>query len=45
MDHRRLHDRAGLAAGDLRLPSCSIGVGADWLRVRSTRADDWVQTN
>jgi hypothetical protein len=45
MDHRRLHDRAGLAAGDLRLPSCSIGVGADWLRVRSIRADDWVQTN
>jgi hypothetical protein len=22
----------------------SISVGADWLRVRSTRADDWVQT-
>ena len=23
----------------------SIGVGADWLRVRSTRSDDWVQIN
>ena len=45
MDHRRLHDRAGLAAGDLRLPSPLDRVGADWLRVRSTRSDDWVQTN
>src|SRR5215211_1421885 len=27
------------------IAACTIGVGADWLRVRSTRSDDWVQTN
>jgi hypothetical protein len=26
-------------------PARSIAVGADWLRVRSTRRDGWVQTN
>jgi len=35
----------GWLLGIYAFPPRSIGVGADWLRVRSTRSDDWVQTN
>jgi hypothetical protein len=35
----------GWLLGIYGFPPRSIGVGADWLRVRSTRSDDWVQTN
>jgi hypothetical protein len=34
----------GWLLGIYAFPPRSIGVGADWLRVRSTRSDDWVQT-
>jgi hypothetical protein len=35
----------GWLLGIYGFPPRSIGVGADWLRVCSTRSDDWVQTN
>jgi hypothetical protein len=35
----------GWLLGIYGFPPRSIGVDADWLRVRSTRSDDWVQTN
>jgi hypothetical protein len=35
----------GWLLGIYGFPPRSIGVGADWLRVRSPRSDDWVQTN
>jgi hypothetical protein len=35
----------GWLLGIYAYPPRSIGVGADWLRVRSTRSDHWVQTN
>jgi hypothetical protein len=44
MDHRRLHDRAGLAAGDLRLPSPLDRGGRGLAAAALHRSDDWVQT-
>jgi hypothetical protein len=35
----------GWLRGIYAFPPRSIAVGVDWLRVRSTRSDDWVQTD
>jgi hypothetical protein len=35
----------GWLLGIYAFPLRSVGVGADWLRVRSTRSDHWVQTD